>query len=220
MSELLTRVATGTVAAVIFFGCYFLSAKFFASLLLVLLVFILIFEWPKLCEANKKLWLLTPFYPVFPVIALLDLQLIYRPLDILFPLYPFFIAMASDVGGYCVGILIGKHKMLPKISPKKTWEGLAGSFLFVLITNWLLALYRPAFATVGLSSGWLRLIIASIVLTLVATFGDLFESYLKRKAGLKDTGSILPGHGGLLDRFDAVFFVAVVVWGVLRFYSL
>ncbi|MCK4517495.1 phosphatidate cytidylyltransferase [Candidatus Babeliales bacterium] len=216
MNDLGIRVATGTVVAVLFFGCYFLSAKLFASLLLVLLVFILIFEWPKLCATNKKLWLLTPFYPVFPVIALLDLQLIYRPIDILLPLYPFFIAAAADTGGYFVGILIGKHKMLPRVSPKKTWEGLAGSFLFVLITNFILTTYRPAFVTVGLTNNWLRLIIASLVLTLVASAGDLFESYLKRRAGLKDTGSILPGHGGLLDRFDAVFFVSVVVWWWLR----
>ncbi|MBU1008009.1 phosphatidate cytidylyltransferase [Candidatus Dependentiae bacterium] len=201
MSDLLTRIITGVVSGVLFLGGYFLHQHVFSVMLLTIFLIIIFLEWPLLCRRNKLLWLLVPIYPLFPIFSLFYLNHVYRAFHILFPLYPFFISWIADTGGYLIGSLWGKHKICPSISPKKSWEGLLGGFLGVLL-----------FVTFVLAGNWRSVLPLSIVLTLAAFGGDLFESFLKRRAGLKDTGTLLPGHGGLLDRFDSVFFVGVVVF--------
>ncbi|MCV7400546.1 phosphatidate cytidylyltransferase [Mycobacterium fragae] len=116
--------------------------------------------------------------------------------------------VSSDVGGYAVGVLFGKHPMVPAISPKKTWEGLAGSLLLGVTATTLTVFYfagKPV---------WIGVLLG---LTLVATdtLGDLVESQVKRDLGIKDMGSLLPGHGGVLDRFDGFLPSAVAAWAVL-----
>jgi phosphatidate cytidylyltransferase len=115
---------------------------------------------------------------------------------------------ASDIGGYIAGVLFGKHPMAPAISPKKSWEGLAGSLVLgitvsVLAVQFLLD--RPAW--VGIPLG--------IMLVITGTLGDLVESQVKRDLGIKDMGTLLPGHGGLMDRLDSVLPSAVATWIVL-----
>lgn len=116
--------------------------------------------------------------------------------------------VASDVGGYAVGVLFGKHPMVPSISPNKSWEGLAGSLFFgvtaVTLTTTLLA-HRPA---------WIGLLLG-LTIVATATLGDLVESQIKRDLGIKDMGRILPGHGGLMDRLDGTLPSAVATWIVL-----
>ncbi len=116
--------------------------------------------------------------------------------------------VASDVGGYAVGVLFGKHPMVPSISPNKSWEGLAGSLLFgitaVTLTATLLA-HRP---------GWIGLLLG-LTIVATATLGDLAESQIKRDLGIKDMGRILPGHGGLMDRLDGALPSAVATYVVL-----
>jgi phosphatidate cytidylyltransferase len=116
--------------------------------------------------------------------------------------------VCSDVGGYAVGVLFGKHPMVPAISPHKSWEGLAGSLVFgvtaAALTAVLLA-HKPIW--VGVLLGF------TIVAT--ATLGDLVESQIKRDLGIKDMGRILPGHGGLMDRLDGALPSAVATWIVL-----
>ncbi|HEY2199819.1 MAG TPA: phosphatidate cytidylyltransferase [Mycobacterium sp.] len=116
--------------------------------------------------------------------------------------------VASDVGGYAVGVLFGKHPMVPSISPNKSWEGLAGSLLFgitaVTLTATLLA-HKPA---------WIGLLLG-LTIVATATLGDLVESQIKRDLGIKDMGRILPGHGGLMDRLDGALPSAVATWTVL-----
>lgn len=106
----------------------------------------------------------------------------------------------NDTGAYCVGSLCGRHKLLPRISPAKTWEGFAGGMVFCVAAGIVFAVMtgRPvvAWAVIGLLSGML------------ATWGDLFESLIKRTAGVKDSGNVIPGHGGMLDRIDSLLFVA------------
>ncbi len=107
----------------------------------------------------------------------------------------------NDTGAYAVGRLAGKHKLIPSLSPGKTWEGSIGGFLLCVITSFLINSFfgRP------ISNGWS--IIFGVVIALSAIVGDLFESGIKRSVGVKDSGSLLPGHGGILDRFDSLFFV-------------
>ncbi len=116
--------------------------------------------------------------------------------------------VASDVGGYAVGVLFGKHPMVPSISPNKSWEGLAGSLLFgitaVTLTATLLA-DKPV---------WIGLLLG-LTIVATATLGDLVESQVKRDLGIKDMGRILPGHGGLMDRLDGALPSAVATWTVL-----
>jgi phosphatidate cytidylyltransferase len=116
--------------------------------------------------------------------------------------------VSSDVGGYAVGVLFGKHPMVPSISPKKSWEGLAGSLLFGVTATALTAVllaHKPIW--VGVLLGF--------TLVVTATLGDLVESQIKRDLGIKDMGRILPGHGGLMDRLDGTLPSAVATWIVL-----
>ncbi|MAU82143.1 phosphatidate cytidylyltransferase [Gordonia sp. Z-3] len=118
------------------------------------------------------------------------------------------VVVCSDVGGYGFGVLFGKHPMAPAISPKKSWEGLVGSFLvgtggavccgvFLLDAHW-----------------WVGMILGP-VLVVCATLGDLVESQVKRDLGIKDMGTLLPGHGGIMDRLDSLLPSAFIVWAVL-----
>jgi phosphatidate cytidylyltransferase len=118
------------------------------------------------------------------------------------------VTVCSDVGGYAVGVVAGRHPMAPSVSPKKSWEGFAGSVGACVLGGALsvsLALHGPwwAGALVGLAAA------------VMATVGDLTESTVKRDLGIKDMGSILPGHGGLMDRLDSLLLVAPVVWALL-----
>ena len=119
------------------------------------------------------------------------------------------VTICSDIGGYFAGILFGKHLLVPAISPKKTWEGLTGSVLACLAAGGVLlpVLFRHGHAWQGLLLG------AAVVA--VATMGDLVESMIKRDLGIKDMGSLLPGHGGVLDRIDAMLLTAPVTWALL-----
>ena len=116
--------------------------------------------------------------------------------------------ICSDVGGYALGAAFGKHPMVPAISPRKSWEGFAGSMLFGVVGGALtVSLLLHASPVVGALFGAL--------IVVVATVGDLVESQVKRDLGLKDMGDLLPGHGGLMDRLDSILPSAVVSWLVL-----
>ncbi|PKP41101.1 MAG: hypothetical protein CVT95_12990 [Bacteroidetes bacterium HGW-Bacteroidetes-12] len=118
----------------------------------------------------------------------------------------FILMWIFDSFAYITGTLIGKHKMAIKISPKKTWEGLIGGAIFCFTTAYILSLFLKVevLQTKFLLVYWL---IIALIVVVMGTIGDLFESKLKRKAGIKDTAILLPGHGGILDRFDSLLFV-------------
>lgn len=123
----------------------------------------------------------------------------------------FFMVWANDTGAYLVGKFLGKHKMIEKISPKKTWEGTIGGLIIAaavgyLVSGFVLEINPLIYAFAGILTG------------LAATLGDLFESKLKRSAGVKDSGNILPGHGGILDRFDALYLAAPINYLLLTFF--
>ena len=108
----------------------------------------------------------------------------------------FILIWANDTGAYLTGISFGRHRLMERISPKKTWEGFIGGIIIASLVAWFL-------------SGWLGVvdkihwIIISVIVSIAGTYGDLVESMLKRSIGVKDSGTIMPGHGGFLDRFDS-----------------
>lgn len=116
--------------------------------------------------------------------------------------------VASDVGGYAAGVLKGKHPMAPKISPKKSWEGFAGSMVTGVVTGMLTL-------TLLLNGQWWHGALFGAAIVLTATLGDLVESLMKRDLGIKDMGHLLPGHGGIMDRLDSLLPSAVVAWALL-----
>ena len=115
----------------------------------------------------------------------------------------------NDTFGYIVGVLLGKHPLVPTISPKKTWEGLAGSTIFTVIGGCL------AFKYIMDMQWWLGIIVG-LMIVFTATCGDLIESAMKRDMSLKDMGSLLPGHGGMLDRLDSVVLSSPAMWLALE----
>lgn len=124
--------------------------------------------------------------------------------------YVFVVVWSTDIGAYLIGRKIGKHKLWPVISPNKTWEGSIGAVICALICT---AIYV---ALVPMKQPQISMIILAFFLSIVGQMGDLVESAYKRYYGVKDSGKILPGHGGILDRFDSMLFVLPVMAAVLR----
>lgn len=118
------------------------------------------------------------------------------------------LTVLSDVGGYAAGVLFGKHPMAPSVSPKKSWEGFGGSALFCAVGG---AVAQPVLLG---GQAWEGVLVGLAVMT-VATLGDLGESMIKRDLGIKDMGSLLPGHGGLMDRLDSLLLSAPVTYLLL-----
>ena len=126
-----------------------------------------------------------------------------------------FIVWANDVGAYLAGSLFGRHRLFERISPKKSWEGFAGGVLCAVAVGWLYGLYAgPGDTAHGLLwSG------AGLVVAVAGVLGDLVESMLKRSAGLKDSGNSIPGHGGFLDRFDALILAVPFVYAYFAIFA-
>ncbi len=120
------------------------------------------------------------------------------------------VTIASDIGGYAVGVLVGKHPMAPVISPKKSWEGFAGSTFFCVLAGWGSVVFL-------LDGDWWVGVLLGLIGVVAATLGDLCESVIKRDLGIKDMSSIIPGHGGLMDRLDSLLAVAAPTYLVLHY---
>ncbi len=121
----------------------------------------------------------------------------------------FVIIWVNDTGAYCVGSLIGKHKMIPRVSPGKSWEGLIGGIAFAMGAGYIF-LADPFGFTALPYAGW-QWVVLTLVITIFGTLGDLLESKVKRTLGIKDSGNAIPGHGGWLDRFDSVLIATLAV---------
>jgi phosphatidate cytidylyltransferase len=142
-------------------------------------------------------------------------------------IYLLLVVWAGDIFAYFVGRSLGRHLMAPRVSPKKTWEGAAASVVASLLVGSLLFRYALAISSFLLRVGligrrdglfglekpeWLPIVLLTIAVNIAAQLGDLVESLIKRGAAVKDSGTILPGHGGMLDRIDALLFAAPVLW--------
>jgi phosphatidate cytidylyltransferase len=121
------------------------------------------------------------------------------------PMGFFFLLWSADTGAYFSGKAFGKHKLFERVSPKKTWEGSIGAAFFVLSVGYAISLVFDDLS----AKHWMTI---ALIVLVFSTFGDLFESLLKRNLKIKDSGSILPGHGGVLDRFDGLFLSAPAVF--------
>lgn len=202
MQTIIKRIITGLVLAIVFLISFIYLPPYFFSLILGgILLHIIIFEWPRLFDPKKlPFWLLMPFYPVLPFIflILMNQNVLYRPL-----LFILLVLVAIyDTGSYGVGSLIGYHKIASRISPAKTWEGVIGGYFFVLIGLSLILWMSE------ISLSYLSIALFTLIISILSSLGDLFESWLKRRVDIKDSGIILPGHGGFLDRLDGVLFAA------------
>lgn len=193
----ITAMFIGTIFWITFF--YF-PPILFSMMLTIILVAILITEWTTLFKNNKTLfWLLMPLYPVLPFVLLIHMNHHSEYHMLLY--YLFLTVFSFDSTAYMTGIVVGYHKIAPSISPGKTVEGCIGGFLGALVC-FVLATWEQ-----GLKLSYKFSLLFVLGISIIAFLGDIFESSLKRHAGVKDSGNFLPGHGGFLDRFDAVMMV-------------
>jgi phosphatidate cytidylyltransferase len=164
-------------------------------------------------------------YIAIPMALLVEIR--QQPAGAIWTIYTLLAVWAGDIFAYFVGKSLGRHRMSPEISPKKTWEGAVASILASVIVGTLWIQHAPGISSALLRAGLIErrdgmfgleqpqlwpIILLSAVVNIAAQLGDLVESLIKRGAGVKDSGTILPGHGGMLDRIDAMLFAVPVVW--------
>jgi len=169
-----------------------------AGLILWLIICVAILTYPE----SQRYW----GYPVivagaslllFPLFIQSLVRVYYLQQGQSLLIYLFFLVWAADVGAYLMGKLCGQHKLIPKVSPGKSWEGLIGGFLLALAVATAGYIYYVPYSIVL----WFSVAVSTVIISI---FGDLFISILKRRCHLKDTGDIIPGHGGILDRLDSL----------------
>jgi len=203
LSTFAKRLITGLILGIIFWTLFaYLPPIYFSMVLAFILMLIIIFEWKNFFNINKlSFWLIMPFYPILPFTFLITMNQnpVYHPL--LFIL--FIIVFSFDTGSYFVGTTLGFHKIAPSISPGKSWEGVIGGWIFASI-GLVLVLWE-----LNKSKSFFFIAAFSLIVCILSLIGDLFESWLKRRAGIKDSGTLLPGHGGFLDRFDGILFTVI-----------
>ena len=218
-NELKKRIFTSSLLFLLLLAMYFYSYIMITSLVVIATIIWIEFYAliSKILIENKLKNKLFRFF--FKAISLLYLSLLvyyilainfyYKDLE-LYLLYSFFVAILSDIGGLVVGKTF-KGKKLTKISPNKTISGSIGSFLFSLFLI-------PLFYNELFYNNIIELILITILISLTSQLGDLFVSFIKRKANVKNTSNLLPGHGGFLDRVDGIIFA--IPLGLILFYLL
>ena len=202
-NELFLRVVTGLIGVPLVVILICLGSPYLDGLAYLLLAGMLI-EWLNL---NKKtafrslkgmsLFLSGGLYIVTAIVFLLSWR--HQPWLIVWLLS---IVWATDIGAYFIGSYFGGPKLAPRISPRKTWSGFVGGILVGMVAGWSISTYTVINSPLSLP-------ITVLLLSIAAQLGDLLESRIKRYFGVKDSGNIIPGHGGLLDRLDSLLFVAI-----------
>ena len=207
MNETLKRALSGFVYVLImWFGTSFSELSF--QILFLVLGIVSIYEMWKLRKGKSKVYafvyVLLPFFLIhfFGKIESLNFNSVFDPSLILLM---FILTWTFDTFAYLFGVRFGKTKIMPSVSPKKSWEGFAGGFVFTVIASFITTHY---FLEVDNSIA----LAMSLFLPFTATLGDFTESYYKRQAGVKDSGNFIPGHGGMLDRMDAFMITIPVLY--------
>ena len=207
MNETLKRALSGFVYVLImWFGTSFSELSF--QILFLVLGLVSIYEMWKLRKGKSKVYafvyVLLPFFLIhfFGKIEILNFNFVFDPSLILLM---FILTWTFDTFAYLFGVRFGKTKIMPSVSPKKSWEGFAGGFIFSVLASFITTHY---FLEVDNSIA----LAMSLFLPFTATLGDFTESYFKRQAGVKDSGNFIPGHGGMLDRMDAFMITIPVLY--------
>ena len=210
VSELSKRIISGTCITVAALVALFASHWVFLALV-VIAALLMYSEWLALTEefplANRVGGLFYVGIPVWSIIVLRGMQWPESSPAVTSPYYVLFVILVvaiTDIGAYITGKSIGKHMLARRISPSKTWEGAAGGFIASLAVGLLYSLTIPSH--MNLTQG----VVFAGILSITSQCGDLFESWIKRHAGVKDSGTLLPGHGGILDRVDGLVFAAPI----------
>lgn len=216
MSELTKRVASGVLLAIVLLGDLWLGSWWYLALLAIGGVLVMR-EFARLVFAMtadtgaRAAWL--AFGVAYIGLALSGLWNVRaRPGDGLFyATWLFLVVWATDIGAYVFGRMIGGPKIAPAISPSKTWAGLLGGIVFVMLVMVGMSLLgRWNHASLSGPPLAIGFAIWGIPLAILAQAGDFFESWMKRRAGVKDSGALIPGHGGLFDRVDGLMPVAII----------
>lgn len=207
-SGLRTRVISGVVMACIVLAALWLGGWIFIAVVTAAALQ-MIREWDALTandpNACKFLGVAYVAIPAASLIWLRQLQIPGQPyagMEVV--IYALFVVWATDIGAFFAGRRIGGPKLAPSISPNKTWAGLGGGMVAAAIVGGLCSLFTPY------PPSWIACMDLGVLLALISQGGDLFESWLKRRVGAKDSGSLIPGHGGLLDRVDGLIFTLPV----------
>src|SRR5689334_18987544 len=189
-TEFLKRLATGIALGLAFWGIYFyLPPIFFSLILFAILFLIIVYEWTRFFPINTApFWFLMPLYLIIPFGMLIKLN--HEPMYHELLLILFVLVFSFDTGSYITGTLLGKHHICRSISPKKTWEGMLGGYIFACLGFIFIIFER------GYQVTWWFIGLFTLIICILSLIGDLFESWLKRRAHLKDSGTFLPGHGG------------------------
>ena len=198
MNETLKRAISGAFYVVIMWLGVSYSELSFRCLFTILAI-VSFYEMWKLRNGKSKFlafaYVLIPFILIQLIVTKEDQQNWNSNLI----LFMFILTWTFDTFAYLFGVRFGKHKIMPSISPKKSWEGFGGGFVFSIIASYLSYSFFFKFEDIRIP----LIISISIILPFTATLGDFIESHYKREAGVKDSGNLIPGHGGILDRMDA-----------------
>tara|TARA_B100000902_G_scaffold22218_1_gene26769 strand:- start:15707 stop:16363 length:657 start_codon:yes stop_codon:yes gene_type:complete len=204
MSQNIKRLLSSIIyVSIMWFGTSY--SEISCSLLFLIILIICLYEMYKLRKGKTKIiaysYIIAPFLLIH-LFFITDSNYIEK-FDPGIILFMYILTWTFDTFAYIIGTIFGNHKILPSISPKKSWEGLLGGTIFCVIVSYLcydiFVDYSSRFRLIELN----KIIIASIALPFTATLGDFTASYYKRLAKVKDSGNIIPGHGGILDRMDA-----------------
>ena len=161
---------------------------------------------------NIAITLLAVCYVAIPFSFYFALGFMSASFSFILPLSLLLLIWANDSGAYVLGVTLGKNKLFERHSPKKSWEGFIGGILIAGLAGWILSRYVYTISPIH----WLAL---AVLVGVAGTLGDLVESMLKRSLNIKDSGSFLPGHGGLLDRFDSLIFAAPLMYIYLIYFA-
>ncbi len=220
----LSLILSSAVPFIVHFKANIPVAAFGGAYVVLILIFMLLeFETTKFEQA------ITAIFASVCVPYSFSLMIVFRDINehiagytkidgIYLLLFSIFSSWMTDTFAYFVGSMLGKHKLCPKISPKKSVEGAIGGIVGAVLLNVLLLfVFKKFFFTEETGLSYIAVIFLSIILSVVSMFGDLAASTIKRNFGIKDFGKLLPGHGGIMDRFDSVLFVMPVLYSAIYF---
>lgn len=230
----LSLVASAVVPFYYEFGEYLgklplnFDAKYLVCLYILLLCICMLFEYEKTKFSHIATVVISSLGVPFAITRLMY----FRDIDEIFPeynynenhglfliLFAMFCAWITDVGAYFAGSFLGKHKLCPNISPKKTVEGAIGGVLLCVISTVVLYAVFTTYIFEEKSNNYLSVVLMSLFLSVLSMCGDLTASVIKRNFGIKDFGKLIPGHGGIMDRFDSLIFVLVALYAIFNIFG-